>query len=33
VTTTIRGARASVYGIRAMQKAGYSVKPLQEYLA
>ncbi|NNM30592.1 MAG: carbamoyl-phosphate synthase large subunit [Akkermansiaceae bacterium] len=33
VTTTIRGARASVYGIRSMQKSGYGVKPLQEYLA
>lgn len=29
--TTLRGARASIAAIRAMQSAGYSVKSLQEY--
>ena len=29
--TTIRGARASVAAIRAIQQAGYHVKSLQEY--
>ena len=33
ITTTIRGARASIHGIRSMQDQGYSVKPLQDYLA
>jgi carbamoyl-phosphate synthase large subunit len=31
--TTLRGARASVAAIRAIQQAGYEVKSLQEYHA
>jgi hypothetical protein len=31
--TTLRGARASVAAIRAIQQAGYGVKSLQEYHA
>lgn len=31
IMTTLRGARASAAAIRALQKAGYSVRPLQEY--
>jgi len=31
--TTLRGARASVAAIRAIQQSGYQVKSLQEYHA
>ena len=33
VMTTLRGARASVEAIRALQKSGYGVKSLQEFHA
>ncbi|MEQ1859160.1 MAG: carbamoyl-phosphate synthase large subunit [Chthoniobacteraceae bacterium] len=33
VMTTLRAARASVHGIRALKAGGYSVKPLQEWHA
>ena len=31
VTTTLRAARASLEGIRAMKASGYTVKPLQDW--
>ena len=33
VMTTLRAARASLEGIRAMKASGYTVKPLQEWHA
>jgi hypothetical protein len=31
--TTLTGAKAAAHAIKALQKSGWTVKPLQEYFA